>query len=67
MIVVAYARYSSEAQRDGYSIEAQVRAITEWAEREGHTVLRVYIDEARSATTDNRERFQDMVSDAAKG
>lgn len=67
MIVVAYARYSSEAQRDGYSIEAQVRAITEWAEREGHTVLRVYIDEARSATTDNRERFQDMISDAAKG
>ena len=67
MIVVAYARYSSEAQRDGYSIEAQLRAITEWAEREGHVLLRTYVDEARSGTNDNRERFQDMISDAAKG
>jgi site-specific DNA recombinase len=67
MIVVAYARYSSEAQRDGYSIEAQVRAITEWVEHEGHTLLRVYVDEARSGTTDNRERFQDMIADASKG
>ena len=38
MVVVGYCRFSSEAQRDGYSIEAQVRALKEWAEREGHVV-----------------------------
>ncbi len=65
MDVVAYCRYSSEAQRDGYSIEAQVRAIKEWAAREGHTVRHFYIDEAKSGTSDNREEFQKMIADAA--
>lgn len=67
MDVVGYCRFSSEAQRDGYSIEAQVRAITEWAAREGHTIKKFYIDEARSGTNDNREDFQNMVADAASG
>lgn len=65
MDVVAYCRYSSEAQRDGYSIEAQVRAIKEWASREGHTIRHFYIDEAKSGTSDNREEFQKMIADAA--
>ncbi len=67
MVVVGYCRFSSEAQRDGYSIEAQVRAIKEWAEREGHVVRKFYIDEAKSGTNDNREDFQNMIADAADG
>ena len=67
MAVVGYCRFSSEAQRDGYSIEAQVRAITEWAQREGHVIRDFYIDEARSGTSDNRESFQRMISDASTG
>ena len=64
MDLLAYCRYSSENQRDGYSIEAQVRAITEWAARDGHTIRKFYIDEARSGTTDDREEFQKMIADA---
>lgn len=67
MIIVAYCRYSSENQRDGYSIEAQTRAITEWAKAAGHTIKRFYVDEARSATNDDRAEFQRMVADAASG
>ena len=44
MVVVAYCRYSSEAQRDGYSIEAQTKAITEWCQKQGHTISHFYID-----------------------
>lgn len=64
MICLAYCRFSSEAQRDGYSIEAQMRAINEWAEREGHIIKKFYIDEAKSGTNDNREEFQQMIADA---
>ncbi len=67
MICVAYCRYSSENQRDGYSIEAQKRAINDWAKKEGHTIAYFYIDEARSGTSDDREQFQQMIKDSAKG
>ncbi len=65
MDLLAYCRYSSENQRDGYSIEAQVRAIKEWAAREGHTIRKFYIDEAKSGTTDDREEFQKMIAESA--
>ena len=46
MNVVAYCRYSSENQRDGYSIEAQKKAISDYCNRMNYTILRFYIDEA---------------------
>ena len=67
MLVVAYMRYSSENQRDGYSIEAQQKAIREYCERKGWTIVHEYIDEAKTGTNDNREHFQEMISDASKG
>ena len=67
MDCVGYCRFSSDAQRDGYSIDAQVRAIKEWASREGHVVKKFYIDEARTGTNDNRDEFQQMIADAATG
>jgi site-specific DNA recombinase len=66
MKAAIYARYSSDNQREE-SIDAQLRAIREYAAREGHTIVRVYADEARSATTDQREHFQQMIADAAAG
>jgi site-specific DNA recombinase len=55
----AYARFSSDNQREE-SIDAQVRAIKEYCEREGILLLRVFKDEAVSARTAKRPAFQDM-------
>lgn len=59
----ACARYSSDNQREE-SIEAQLRAIREYAARSGYEIINKYVDEARSATTDNRPAFQQMIADA---
>ena len=61
-----YARYSSDNQREE-SIEGQLRECEEYAEKNGITILRSYIDRALSAKTDNRPEFQSMVQDSAKG
>ena len=61
---VAYARFSSDNQREE-SIEAQVRAIKEYAERNGYALHKIYADRGISGTTDNRPEFQRMI-DAAK-
>lgn len=63
---VAYARFSSEMQREE-SIDAQLRAIREYAERNGITLIGTYIDRAKSATSDQRPEFQRMIADAATG
>ena len=56
MNAVIYARYSSDNQREE-SIEGQIRECTAYAERNGITVVRHYIDRALSAKTDNRPDF----------
>ena len=66
MKAVIYARYSSDNQREE-SITAQVRACTEYAERQGYSVVRAYTDEARSATTDDRPSFLQMIHDISSG
>lgn len=66
MKAAAYVRYSSDNQREE-SIEAQLRAIREYSSREGITIVKIYADEARSATTDNRPEFQHMMSEAPSG
>lgn len=66
MKAVIYARYSSDNQREE-SIEGQLRECKEYAEKNGITILRSYIDRALSAKTDNRPEFQKMVQDSAKG
>lgn len=53
----AYARFSSDNQREE-SIDAQLRAIREYCDREGVTILREFVDEAFSARTDRRPAFQ---------
>ena len=66
MKAVTYARFSSDNQREE-SITAQLRAIREYAEREGITIIKEYIDEARSATTDDRPGFLSMIRDLKDG
>ena len=63
MKAVIYARYSSDNQREE-SIEGQIRECTAFAEKNGMTVLRHYIDRAFSAKTDNRPEFQRMIKDS---
>ncbi len=65
MKAVIYARYSSDSQREE-SIEGQIRECTAFAEKNGITVLRHYIDRAFSAKTDNRPQFQEMIRDSSK-
>ena len=65
MKAVIYARYSSDNQREE-SIEGQLRECTAFAEKNGITVLRHYIDRAVSAKTDNRPEFQNMIKDSSK-
>lgn len=65
MRAVIYARYSSDNQREE-SIEGQLRECKAFAEKNGITILREYIDRAFSAKSDNRPAFQEMIKDSAK-
>ena len=64
--VVAYARFSSDNQREE-SIDAQLRAIRQYCQQHDYILLDTYVDEARSATTDDRPAFQQMIKDSAAG
>ena len=62
MKAFAYARFSSDQQREE-SIDAQLRAIREYADKNGIEIVREYTDEAKSATSDKRPAFQRMFED----
>ena len=66
MKAAIYARYSSDNQREE-SIEAQIRAIKEFAEKENIQIVKIYTDEARSATTDDRPQFLKMMKESELG
>ena len=63
---VAYGRYSSTNQREE-SIDAQLRAIREYCEKENIELIEVFTDEAISGKQDNREDFQKMINLLLKG
>ena len=63
---VAYARYSSANQREE-SIDAQLRAIREYCEKENIELIEIFTDEAISGKQDNREDFQKMINLLLKG
>ena len=65
-----YARVSSEEQVEGYSIDAQRRAFQTFAKDKQWDIYREYIDEGKSARTDNinkRPAFKEMIADALAG
>ena len=60
-----YARYSSASQGDGYSIEAQIFACKQHAERNNLVIVKEYIDEAKTGLdSSKRNSFQEMISDS---
>jgi site-specific DNA recombinase len=61
--VAAYARYSSENQNDA-SIDAQMLAIEKYCKENGLHLVKTYIDRAKSATTDRRPAFLEMIGDS---
>ena len=52
-----YARFYTDMQRNE-SIDAQVEAIEKYAKDDNIKIVKVYIDRAKSATSDNRHEFQ---------
>ena len=61
--VACYARYSTSMQREE-SISAQMRAMKKFCNDNGWVIVKRYVDEAYSATTDKRPQFQEMISDS---
>ena len=59
-----YARVSSVGQDVDLSITAQVKAMEDYAQQHGGTVVSPYIDEAESGRTSKRPAFQRMIADA---
>ena len=65
---VIYIRYSSENQRDGYSIEYQLEECKKYLEANGYELIEVYIDEAVSGkSTNKRDSFFRLLADVKKG
>ncbi|MEG1520790.1 MAG: recombinase family protein, partial [Clostridia bacterium] len=64
---VIYARFSTEMQREGLSIESQVFRCTEFITRNGWTVSKVYSDEAKSGQYSTRTAFNQIIADATLG
>lgn len=65
MKAAIYVRYSSDNQRDE-SIEAQIRAIKEYCVKNAIEVVKIYTDEALTATSDKRPAFLQMIDDSKR-
>ena len=61
-----YARVSSDRQDVDLSVAAQLRALRDYAEKNGYIVAREYIDEAESGRIADRPQFKKMIDEAAK-
>jgi site-specific DNA recombinase len=62
MKVVVYARVSSDSQDVDLSISAQLRALREYAARQGHQIIREFVDEVETGRTDSRPAFREMIA-----
>ena len=64
MRVAIYARVSSERQDVDLSISAQLKALRDYASRNGHTLVKEYVDEAESGRSIDRPGFKQMIAAA---
>ena len=64
--VALYARVSSDRQDVDLSIAAQLRALRDYAQKNGYVVFREYVDEAESGRIADRPEFRKMIDAAAK-
>ena len=62
MRVVVYARVSSDSQDVDLSVSAQLRTLREYAGRQGHEIIREFVDEAESGRTASRPAFREMIA-----
>ncbi len=66
MNIAAYCRVSTDKEDQLNSLETQKRFFGEYAERNGHNLVRLYADEGISGTkTKNRKQFLQLMQDAA--
>ena len=61
-----YARVSSEKQDVDLSISAQLRGLRSYAEKNGYSIVREFVDEAESGRTSQRPVFQEMIAVARR-
>ena len=61
-----YARVSSERQDVDLSISAQIKALREYAKKNGYYVVKEFIDEAESGKTTDRPEFREMIAQARR-
>ena len=61
-----YARVSSERQDVDLSVSAQLRALRDYAQKNGYVVAREYVDEAESGRIADRPQFRKMLDEATR-
>ena len=66
MPAALYARVSSDKQDVDLSVAAQLRALRDYAEKNGYMVVREYVDEAESGRVADRPQFRRMLDEARK-
>ena len=68
MNIAAYCRVSTDKSDQLNSLEAQKKFFTEFTERNGHNLVRLYADEGISGTKiKNRKEFLRLMRDAKQG
>ena len=68
MKIAAYCRVSTDKADQLNSLETQKKFFAEYAEKNGHDLIRLYADEGLSGTkVRNRKQFQQMMADAELG
>ncbi len=61
-----YARVSSDRQDVDLSVAAQLRALRDYAEKNGYVVAREYVAEAESGRIADRPQFRRMLDEASR-
>ena len=61
-----YARVSSDRQDVDLSVAAQLRALRDYAEKNGYSIAREYVDEAESGRIADRPQFRRMIDEGGK-
>ena len=62
-----YARYSEGSHQTDQSIDGQLAEAHKYAAAHGFSIIREYCDRRISGRSDDREHFQEMMRDSAKG
>ena len=61
-----YARVSSDRQDVDLSVAAQLRVLRDYAEKNGYSIAREYVDEAESGRIADRPQFRKMIDEGSK-